>query len=402
MAKDRVATMGSDFKSNPPFRAEHLGSLLRPPYLLEARENKALSASDLTAIEDKAIDGAIKLQRDVGLRTFSDGEYRRHMFYEGFFDSLDGMEEVSNPPREIFKEYVPDVQAFLADSIVPAGTWLCTGKLSHRGKSKYVQQYKYIQSKLQPGENVKMTLAAPEWFHLRHGEHAYSPSAYSSSAAYFADIATAYRHELSLLYAAGCRNVQIDDPLLAYFCAQPMLDGMRAGGEDPSARLDEYIALYRDCLRDRPADMLVGLHICRGNFRKSIHFSEGGYEHIAKKLFTELPADVYYLEYDTPRAGSFEPLAEVPRGKRVVLGLVTSKFAEPMEDIDEMKEKVRSAARMMAKGTGETEEEAMARLSVSPQCGFGSHADGNAIDEAGMRRKLELVVKLAKSVWGQL
>ncbi|KAF3923975.1 hypothetical protein ABW21_db0201725 [Orbilia brochopaga] len=394
--------MATNVKSNPPFRAEHLGSLLRPMLLLAARNNKALNPHEVLAIEDQSIDNAIKMQREIGLHTFSDGEYRRHMFYEGFFDNLNGMEEVDHPPREIFKEYVPDVQAFLTDGIVPAGTWLCTGKLTHRGMSKYVQQYKYIQSKLEPGEVVKMTLAAPEWFHLRHGEHAYSPSAYSSAADYFADIATAYRQEISLLYAAGCRNVQIDDPLLAYFCAQPMLDGMRAAGEDPDARLDEYLALYRDCLRDRPADMLVGLHICRGNFRKSIHFSEGGYEHIAKKVFKEIPVDVYYLEYDTPRAGSFEPLAEVPRGKRVVLGLVTSKFAEPLEDIEEMKEKVRSAARMMAKGTGETEEEAMARLSVSPQCGFGSHADGNAINEAGMRRKLELVVELAKSIWGEV
>ncbi|KAK6332356.1 hypothetical protein TWF696_003074 [Orbilia brochopaga] len=396
-------TVDADVKSNPPFRAEHLGSLLRPMLLHAARNNKALDTHEVLAIEDKCIDAAIRLQRELGFRTFSDGEYRRHMFYDGFFDNLNGMEEIHSTPREILKLYVPDVKGFLIDDIPAPGTWLCTGKLSHPGVSKYVQQYEYIQSRLQPGENVKMTLAAPEWFHLRHGEHAFSPAAYSSHAAYFADIATAYRHELSLLHAAGCRNVQIDDPLLAYFCAQSMLDGMRAAGEDPAARLDEYLALYRDCLRDKPADMLVGLHICRGNFRKSMHFSEGGYEHIAKKIFRELPeVDVYYLEYDTPRAGSFEPLVEVPRGKRVVLGLVTSKFAEPLEDIEEMKEKVRSAARVMAKGTGETEEEAMARLSVSPQCGFGSHEDGNAIDEAGMRRKLELVVEIAKSLWGEV
>ncbi|EWC45398.1 hypothetical protein DRE_00797 [Drechslerella stenobrocha 248] len=394
--------MSSTFKSSPPYRAEHLGSLLRPGYLLEARQDDARNATELAAVEDKAIDAAINLQRELGFRTISDGEYRRHMFYEGFFDNLDGMEEVSKPPRAIFKEYVPDLQAFLAQGIEPAGTWLCTGKLVHKGQSKYVQQYDYIKSKLQPGENVKMTLAAPEWFHLRHGEHAYSASVYSTPAAYFSDIATAYRYELSLLYAAGCRNIQIDDPLLAYFCAQSMLDGMRAVGEDPDALLDTYLQLYRDCLRDRPDDMLVGLHLCRGNFRGSIHFSEGGYEHIATKLFTSIPVDVYYLEYDTPRAGTFEPLAEVPRGKRVVLGLVTSKFAEPLEDLAEMQEKVRSAAHVMARKTGETDAQALQRLSVSPQCGFGSHAEGNAIDAAGMKRKLQLVVELAKSIWGEV
>ncbi|KAF3936062.1 hypothetical protein ABW20_dc0103738 [Dactylellina cionopaga] len=389
-------------KSNPPFHAEHLGSLLRPQYLLDARANTKIGSDELTPLENKAIDGAIEMQRSIGFRTLSDGEYRRHMFYDGFFDNLNGMEDIKEPPREIFKEYVPDVKAFLMQGIQPAGTCLCTGKISHKGESKYVAQFNYINSKLQPGENVKMTLAAPEWFHLRHGEHAYSKSVYPSNAPYFADIATAYRHELSLLYDAGCKNVQIDDPLLAYFCAQPMLDGMKAAGESAEQLLDEYIKLYQDCLKDKNAGMTVGLHICRGNFRKSIHFSEGGYEHIAKKVFKEIPADIFYLEYDTPRAGTFEPLADVPKDRRVVLGLISSKFAEPLENLEELKAKVMDAARIMAKGSGESEEEALKRLSVSPQCGFGSHSEGNAIDEKGMKRKLELVVELAKSVWGQV
>ncbi|KAK6363452.1 hypothetical protein TWF730_000883 [Orbilia blumenaviensis] len=386
--------------SDSQVHADHIGSLLRPQYLLDAREKKALGPAELLEIENKAIDGAIDLQRSIGYRLFTDGEYRRHMFYDGFFDNLNGMEEVANPPRAIFKEYVPDLQAFLAQGIEPAGTCLCTGKISHKGNSKYVQQFNYIQGKLNAGESVKMTLAAPEWFHLRHGEHAYSKSIYPSNAEYFADIAVAYRHELSLLYDAGCRNVQIDDPLLAYFCAQSMLDGMAAVGESAEKLLDEYIKLYQDCLKDRKPDMTVGLHICRGNFRKSIHFSEGGYEHIAKKVFKEIPADVFYLEYDTPRAGTFEPLADVPKDRKVVLGLVSSKFAEPMEDLGELKAKVMDAARIMAKGSGESEQDALKRISVSPQCGFGSHEEGNAIDDAGMKKKLELVMELAKDVWG--
>jgi len=392
-------------KTNPPFRAEHLGSLLRPQYLLDARtklEKNELSKEELVPIENKAIDAAVQMQQELGFRDISDGEYRRHMFYDGFFDNLEGYEEVKNPPVEIFKMYVPDVKAFLMQGIVPAGTSLCTGKIKHPGKSEYVRQYNYLKEKLQPGQTAKMALAAPEWFHLRHGEHAYDKKVYPSNGPYFADIAAAYRVELQLLYDAGCRNVQIDDPLLAYFCAVPMLEGMKEAGEDSEKLLDEYIKLYQDCLRDRMPDMTVGLHICRGNFRKSIHFSEGGYEHIAKKVFKEIPADVFYLEYDTPRAGTFEPLADVPKDRRVVLGLITSKFAEPLEDIEEMKAKVQDAARIMAKGSGQTEQEALLRLSVSPQCGFSSHSDGNDIDEKGMRRKLQLVAELAKSIWGTM
>ena len=169
-------------------------------------------------------------------------------------------------------------------------------------------------------KNIKLTLAAPEWFHLRHGahtflsaslcnssersgEHAYRPGVYNDREEYFNDIAAAYRQELAALYAAGCRNVQIDDPLLAYFCNVSMLQGLREEGQDPDALLDSYIRLYQNCLKGRPRDLTVGLHLCRGNFRHSIHFSEGGYDLIAKKLFNEVNVDIYYLEYDTPRAG---------------------------------------------------------------------------------------------------
>lgn len=334
------------FKYNPPFRAEHIGSLLRPDYLLEARRNfdtKKLAYEQLRELEDKAVEEAICMQREVGIKSLTDGEYRRHMFYDGFFEHLEGFEEVYNPPLDIFKLYVPDIRAFVANNTKPAGTTLCTGKIKHV-KSGYLPQLEALKALVRPEEvkHIKLTLAAPEWFHLRHGEHAFKQSVYANQDEYFDDIAAAYRRELEILYAAGLRNAQIDDPLLAYFCAESMLNGMKEAGEDSDALLDRYIQLYNDCLVSRPADMTIGLHLCRGNFRHSIHFSEGGYDAIAVKIFNEINVDCYYLEYDTERAGTFEPLQHLPKNKSVVLGLVTSKFPE-LEDKQVLKERVLAA-----------------------------------------------------------
>ncbi|KAI6147411.1 UROD/MetE-like protein [Pisolithus tinctorius] len=390
------------FKHNPPFRAEHLGSLLRPDYLLQARkqfDKKEITYEQLRVLEDKAIAEALCLQREVGIKSFTDGEYRRHMFYDGFFDHLQGFEEIQNPPIEIFKTYVPDIKAFLANNIKPAGTTLCTGKIKHV-ESGYLPQFEALKALVQPEEvkNIKLTLAAPEWFHLRHGEHAFKPGVYASQDEYFNDIAAAYRRELQILYAAGLRNAQFDDPLLAYFCAEPMLKGMKEAGEDSEALLDRYIQLYNDFLVSRPRDMTVGLHLCRGNFRHSIHFSEGGYDAIAVKLFNEIDVDCYYLEYDTERAGSFEPLRHLPKNKTVVLGLVTSKFPE-LEDMEALKGRVMEAAKIMATDTGESEEEALKRICVSPQCGFASHSEGNLLGMDDMKKKLALIKDLATSLW---
>ncbi|KAI5820253.1 UROD/MetE-like protein [Pyronema omphalodes] len=395
----------SAIKLNPPFRAEHLGSLLRPDYILDARkkfDKGEVSAEELKQLEDKAIKEAVAIQKEVGLCGLTDGEYRRHMFYDGFFDHLEGFTDIAHPPREIFKMYVPDVRAFLAENTKPAATTLCTGKIKHV-KSGYLPQFQELAKMVAPEEvkNIKMTLAAPEWFHLRHGEHAYDKAVYANDEEHFNDIAAAYRVELEILYNAGCRNVQIDDPLLAYFCDVSMLEAMRAEGADPDARLDAYIRLYNNCFRDRATklpELTVGLHLCRGNFRHSMHFSEGGYEHIAVKLFNEINVDTYYLEYDTERAGTFDALKELPKNKSIVLGLITSKFPE-LEDINELEARVRQAAKIMASGTGETEEEALQRICVSPQCGFASHSEGNLIDAEGMKNKLKLVVDLANKIW---
>jgi len=387
----------------PPFRAEHLGSLKRPETLLQKRaavEKQETSQAELTTVEDDAIKQIVDAQIKLGFHAVSDGEYRRHMFWGNFFPGLQGFEEIPNPSIDMFRSYVPDIAAFLETQHNPKETIICTGKIKHVG-STYVDQWNYLKGLL-PKDRVheaKLTLAAPEWYHLRYkAGRAYPKEVYASDAEYFADIAAAYRTELKILYDAGLRNIQIDDPNLAYFCSEKMLTGFKDNGEDAEALFDSYIKLYNDCLKERPADLHVGVHLCRGNFVGSRHFSEGGYEAIATKLFTQLAVDTYYLEYDTERAGGFEPLLELPSHKNVILGLITSKFPK-MENIEEMEKKVYFAADLVAKGNGTTRDQALKQLGVSPQCGFASHAEGNLVTIDDMKAKLALVRRLADKIW---
>lgn len=242
--------------SSAPFRAEHIGSLLRSPELLEARtkhEGGLLKAEELKKLEDKEIQEIVKLQQKVGIKSITDGEFRRHMFYDGFFDNLDGFTYLDSPSAQIFKSYVPDVAAFQAKGFKPAGTYVCTSPIK-RTKSCYRADFEYLKSLVSPQEvsGIKLTLAAPEWFNLRHGEHSYSKDVYANDREYFDAIAAAYSEELTDLYKAGCRNIQIDDPLLAYFCADSILKGMKEEGVDSDALLNEYINLYNNCLKNVP------------------------------------------------------------------------------------------------------------------------------------------------------
>ncbi|KAI4862631.1 5-methyltetrahydropteroyltriglutamate-homocysteine methyltransferase [Hypoxylon rubiginosum] len=394
-------------KQRPPFRAEHLGSLLRPTELIEKRlkldDKKALDIvkdDELHTLEDSAINEIVKLQLDLGYHALNDGEYRRHQFWGTFFPNLEGFEEIMNPEWEMFRMYVPDTAAFTETGHKPGETIVCTGKIKHAG-SAYLSDWNYLK-KLVPADKVKdlkITLAAPEWYHLRYKKgRAYPKEVYATDAEYFADIAKAYQTELQLLYDNDCRNVTIDDPNLAYFCDEKMINGFKADGEDADALLDSYIKLYNDCVSSRPSDMHLGIHLCRGNFAYSKHFSEGGYDRIATKLFNDIDADTYFLEYDTERAGNFEPLKELPPHKNVVLGVITSKFPE-LEDIGETRGRVFQAADIIAKGAGQTREEALKRIGVSPQCGFASHHLGNAVTREDMIAKLKLVRELADSIW---
>ncbi|KAI0699462.1 UROD/MetE-like protein [Cytidiella melzeri] len=388
---------------HPPFRAEHLGSLKRPAKLLEKRDafdKKEISAEELKNTEDEAIKAIVQMQREVGIKSITDGEFRRHMFFDGVFDNMEGMEHVPEVPLYMFMEYVPDYIAFKKWEFKGADSYICKGKLK-RTKPFYVPQFEQLKAFTKPEEHagLKITMCAPEWYHLRHGEYAYDKNIYKNDAEYFADIAVAYQEEIQALYEAGCRNIQIDDPLLAYFCAESMIKGMEERGIDHEAILDTYIKAYNDCLKGHPKDMTVGLHLCRGNFRGGMHFSEGGYDRIAIKLFTQIDVDVYYLEYDTERAGTFEPLKHLPKHKVVVLGLITSKFPK-LEDPVELKKKIHAAAEVIAGGTEKRSfEEAMNQICISPQCGFASHAEGNPVTEEDVKRKLALVVQTAKDVW---
>jgi len=396
--------MSGKLHQRPPFRAEHLGSLLRPTALLDVKHKidngqKGLE-KDLKAVEDSSINDIVKEQIDLGFHAVSDGEYRRHMFWGTFFPGLDGFDEVQNPDINIFRMYVPDIAAFTESGHKPGETVICTGKIKHVG-STYVDQWNYLKNLLpkEKQHEAKLTLAAPNWYHLRYKTgKAYPKSVYASDAEYFADIAAAYRAELKILYENGLRNVQFDDPNLAYFCSEKMLKGFKDNNEDSDELLDAYIKLYNDSLSEVPDDLHVGVHLCRGNFVGGRHFSEGGYDAIATKLFRNLNVNTLYLEYDTARAGGFEPLKFLPKNKNVILGLITSKFPE-LENIDDMKKRVFRAAALVAEGTGETREEALNRLGVSPQCGFASHSDGNNVGKSDMVQKLQLVRKLADDIW---
>lgn len=286
---------------------------------------------------------------------------------------------------------------------IPNAVTVATSRISHTGNSSYLPELQYMQSLLPEDQhkNIKLTLASPSWYHFRYGpKKAYLPGVYNSDAEYFADIAAAYQTELKILYDAGLRNAQVDDPNLAYFCSEAMLAGWKEDKQNfqtADEQFAAYIDFYNACFK-RPDDMHLGIHLCRGNYLGSKHFSEGAYDKIAAKMFQYLNVDTFYLEYDTPRAGGFEPLKYLPKSKNVVLGVVTSKFPA-LEDVDEMVGRVRKAAGFVAEGSGQSEKEALQRLSVSPQCGFASHAEGNALDREDMEKKLLLVRKVADTVW---
>ncbi|KAH8081287.1 hypothetical protein HD553DRAFT_90847 [Filobasidium floriforme] len=423
----------SSLKQSPPFKAEHIGSLLRPYELINQRylvADKQASPESLLPIEQASIRDIVKLQQECGFHAVTNGEHSRHQFWGTFFETLDGMEEVNlregGYDTSIFRMYAPDVNTFIQEKHIPNQVCLATSKVSHKGRSTLVPEYLFLRSVLSSSDSsfsdnstsdnseikgndtskafdIKLTLPSPSWYHLRYApSRAYAPGVYENDDEYFKDVAKAYQKELGLLYEKGVRNVQVDDPNLAYFCSEEMLKGW---AEDESNTLsadeqfDRYLRFYNECFK-RPADMHLGIHLCRGNYMGSRHFSSGAYDKIALSLFTHLDADTFYLEYDTPRAGGFEPLQYLPEGKNVVLGVVTSKFPE-LEDQKEMVERIYSAADEVVKGRGGrcTREDALKQLSVSPQCGFASHAEGNSLTREDMINKLKLVRAIADEVW---
>lgn len=363
---------------DPPFRADQVGSLLRPRDVLEAREQfatGAITAAQKRRIEDDAIARAVRKVEDVGMRAVTDGEFRRTWFHLDFLEQLAGV-EVSG--------------AIAASSNAAETVHFTPPRLAVTGPLRHVRNIQVDDFAFLAGvttQTPKVSIPSPTMVHFRGGRAAIDIESYPDLDLFFADLAQCYREEIAALYAAGCRYLQLDDTNLAYLCDPKMRAGAVERGDDPKELPRTYAALINDALRDKPSDMTVGIHLCRGNFR-STWFAEGGYEPVAEVLFGDLDVDAYFLEYDDERSGDFAPLRFVPPNKTVVLGLISSKVAK-MESIESLAQRVDEAATYVAKD----------QLCLSPQCGFSSTVHGNAITEEVQWAKLKLTVDAANQIW---
>ena len=365
-------------RKTPPFRADHVGSFLRPRYLIEARERKArgeITASDLGAIEDRAIAEVVKMQEDIGLSGITDGEFRRTYFHIDFLEQLGGVhcdEPMMVKKADGSQELAPPVMRVI-------------DKVRHV-RNIQLADFQYLKSRT--SRTPKVTIPSPTMLHFRGGRGAISREAYPDLESFYDDVAQAYREELADLAAAGCTYVQLDDTNLAYLCDEKMREAARQRGDDPNELPHRYAGFINKVVAQKPAGMTLAMHLCRGNFR-STHAAAGNYEPVAEALLAEMDLDAYFLEYDDDRSGDFRPLRFLPKGKMVVLGLVTTKFGD-MESKDALKRRIDEAAKTVP----------LAQLAISPQCGFGSTAEGNVISVDGERKKLELCVSVARDVWG--
>lgn len=365
------------------FRADHIGSFLRPTYLLEAREQFAkgeIDAKQLRSVEDKAITEIVKFQEDVGLKTITDGEYRRTFFHIDFLRQIGGVD--CDEPKAVEK----------ADG----STELSPPKITVVDKIRHVKDiqladFNYLKSQVTAGKTPKVTIPSPTMLHFRGGRDGISKEHYPElEPEFYEDVAKAYGDELQSLANAGCTYVQMDDTNLAYLCDEKMREAARARGDDPNELPYRYAKFINRVVARRPKGMTLGIHLCRGNF-KSTHAASGNYEPVAEALLAEMDVDTYFLEYDDERSGDFRPLRYLPKNKLVVLGLVTTKVGE-MESKDDLKRRIDEAAKYVP----------LEQLALSPQCGFSSTVHGNVIAWDDQRRKLELVLETALDVWGEI
>jgi len=365
-----------------PARYDHVGSFLRPDYLLQARAQKAkgeINAEQLRAVEDKAITEIVRFQESVGLKAITDGEFRRTYFHIDFLDQLGGVK--TDIPVTIRK---PDGSEELAPPAIRV-----IDKVTHV-RDIQLEDYKYLKSQVSAGHTPKVTIPSPTMLHFRGGRGGISKTAYPElDPVFYDDVAKAYGDELRSLAAAGCNYVQMDDTNLAYLCDDKMREAARLRGDDPNELPHRYAAFINKVVAQKPAGMTLAMHLCRGNF-KSHHFAAGNYEPVAEALLSEMDIDAYFLEYDDDRSGDFRPLRFLPKGKLVVLGLVTTKFGA-MESKDSLKRRIDEAAKFAP----------MDQLALSPQCGFSSTVHGNNIAVEDQRNKLRLVIETAQEVWGE-
>lgn len=364
-----------------PAHYDHVGSFLRPKYLLEARAQKAsgaISPEQLRRVEDQAISEIVKFQEDVGLKSITDGEFRRTYFHIDFLEQIGGVK--TDIPVTIQR---PDGTQELAPPVMRV-----IDKVRHV-KDIQLADFQYLKSQVSKGNTPKVTIPSPTMLHFRGGRAGISQQHYPElDPDFYQDVANAYGDELRSLAAAGCSYVQMDDTNLAYLCDEKMREAARQRGDDPNELPHRYAKFINLVVAQKPPGMLLAMHLCRGNF-KSTHAASGNYEPVAEALLKEMNLDAYFMEYDDVRSGDFKPLRYLPKGKTVVLGLVTTKFGA-LESKDDLKARIDQAARYAP----------LEQLALSPQCGFSSTVHGNDIAVEAQRAKLRLVVETAREVWG--
>ena len=363
-------------RAKPPFRADHVGSLLRPAALKEAREKRAkgeISAAQLAAIEDREIESIIRKQEETGLRSITDGEFRRSWWHLDFLWGLDGVER-----------YVMDQGIAFAGVQTRAEGARVTGKLGFSGHPM-IAHFKFVTA--HTSRMPKITIPAPSALYGRVGRGPISKDVYSELDGFFSDLGAAYRKAVRAFADAGCRYLQLDEVFIAMLCDPSYRNTQTGRGDDPQRLAELYGDLINAAMSDSPPDMTITMHLCRGNYR-STYMGAGGYDPVAEILFDRIKVHGYFMEYDTDRAGSFEPLRHVRKGQTVVLGLVTTKTGQ-LESKDALKRRLEEAARYVD----------IDQLCLSPQCGFASTEEGNVLAEAEQWAKLRTIVEVADEVW---
>jgi 5-methyltetrahydropteroyltriglutamate--homocysteine methyltransferase len=372
---------GASASCKLPSRADHVGSFLRPKSVLDARDGRAqgtVDPAELRAVEDKAIAELVKWQESLGLKAITDGEFRRYFFHTDFLLRLNGVEERGGMQKAFHNDAGKDVHFAPPVMVV-------TGPIEHATPIQ-LDDYQFLASQVR--ETPKVAIPSPTMLHFRAGRAGIPEDVYPTMDEFYADVASAYREEVDQLAAAGCRYIQMDDTNLAYLCDDEQREAARQRGLDPDATTRQYAKLINDSFASAPADLIRAVHLCRGNFRSS-WAAEGGYEPVAEIMFNELEIDAFFLEYDDPRSGDFAPLRFLPKGKTVVLGLVTTKLGE-LESKDDIKRRIDEAAKFAP----------IEQLALSPQCGFASTVHGNDISVEQQAAKIRLVVEVAEEVWG--
>ncbi|HEY0275151.1 MAG TPA: 5-methyltetrahydropteroyltriglutamate--homocysteine S-methyltransferase [Paenirhodobacter sp.] len=362
----------------PPFRADHVGSLLRPTAIHDARA-KGLTGAALTEIEDREIPALIRLQEDAGLKVVTDGEARRAFWHYDFMGMLNGLEIVRRDE---------DGVAFAGEHLPPFYPTI-TGPISFPDDHPMLEHFRFVAAQTQVCP--KISIPGPSCVHYRVEKKYNTYAPYHDPEAFFAAIAATYKQAVKAFYDAGCRYLQLDDIYFAYLGDEKQREMKRAEGYDPDWLIDRYAWMLNEAIKDRPADMITAMHMCRGNF-KSTFVASGGYDAAADAIFNKTDIDIYFMEYDDDRSGGFEPLRLLPKGhKRVLPGVITTKTPQ-LESLDDIRRKFDMASKYTDLG----------QLGIAPQCGFSSTEHGNKLTEDDERRKLDLVVRVAEKIWGEV